>query len=178
MEKEHVVFSKKGVIQGLGRINLRNTSQWPQTTQPTTTEVGIQVMLEPGRHASLHPHHLDPSLRGDTHGSPNQALNGRLTGQDASFIEVATQAASATTSGVNMTSPITPPNHMEEERWYMLVATTLIRRLNLETTGVVLGDTATALPGGSAFPYPHMAAVLSGRVIRNQGITVKELDAK
>ena len=32
MVKEHVVFSKKDVTWGLGRINLRNMSQWPQTT--------------------------------------------------------------------------------------------------------------------------------------------------
>ena len=40
-------------------------------------------------------------------GSLNQAqMEDQSIGQDASFIEVATQAVSATASGVNMTSPI------------------------------------------------------------------------
>ena len=72
-------------------------------------------------------------------------------GQYASFIEVATQAASATMSGVSMTGPITPPDQVEEERQYVLVVTTLIRRLNLEMTGVILGDTVTVPPSKSAF---------------------------
>ena len=59
----------------------------------------------------------------------------------------------------------------------MLVVTTSIRTLNLEMTGVVLGDTVTAPPGGSAFQNPHMVAVLLGRMIISQGTTVKELDA-
>ena len=37
MVNEHVVFSKKDVIWGLGRINLRNMSQRPQTTP---TDIG------------------------------------------------------------------------------------------------------------------------------------------
>ena len=77
-----------------------------------------------------------------------------------------------------MTSPITLPDQMEQERWYVLVVTALIRRLNLETTGVVLRDTVTTPPSRSAFQDPHMMAVLSGRVISNQGTTVQELDAE
>ena len=67
---------------------------------------------------------------------------------------------------------------MKEEKWYVLVVTASIRRLNLEMTGVILGDTVTTLPGGSAFQNPHMAAVLSGRVISNQGTSVEELDTE
>ena len=105
----------------------------------------------------------------------------RPIGQDASLIEAATQTASATMSGVKLTSPITPPNQTEEEKWYVLVVTTLIRRLNLEMTSVVLRDTVTPLPRRSAFQNPHMAAVLSRpvparRAISNQGATVKELE--
>ena len=37
-----------------------------------------------------------------------------------------------------------------------------------------LGDTVTTPPGGSTFWNPHMAAVLSGGVISNQGATVEE----
>ena len=39
-------------------------------------------------------------------------------------------------------------------------------------------DTVTALPSGSTFQNPHIAPVLSGRAISNQGATVKELDAE
>ena len=86
-------------------------------------------------------------------------------------------------SGVKLTSPIAPPNQMEEEKWYVLVVTTLIRSLNLETTGVILGDTVNASSEGSAFQNPHMAAVHSRPVrargaISNQGTIVKELERK
>ena len=83
-------------------------------------------------------------------------------------------------SGVELTSPITLPDWTEEEKWYVLVKTALIRWLNLETTGVVLGDAVTALHRRSAFWNPHMAALLPApvparRAIGNQGATVKEL---
>ena len=102
-------------------------------------------------------------------------------GQDASLIEAATQTASATMSGVKLTSPIAPPKQTEEEKCYVLVVSTLIRRLNLEMTSALLGDMVTTLPGGSAFCNPHMAAVLprpipARRAISNQGATVKELE--
>ena len=104
-------------------------------------------------------------------------------GQDASLIEAATQTASTTMSGVELTSPIASPNQTEEEKWYVLVVTASIRSLNLEMTSVILGDTLTASSEGSAFWNPHMAAVLSRPVqargaISNQDSTVKELDAK
>ena len=101
-------------------------------------------------------------------------------GQDASLIKAATQTASATASGVKLTSPIAPPNQTEEEKLYILVVTTLVRNLNLETTSVILRNMVTALARGGAFQSPHMAAVLSGpiqarRAISNQGATMKEL---
>ena len=86
------------------------------------------------------------------------------TGQDASLIEATTQTTSATTSGVKLTSPITPLDQTEEEKWYILVVTALVRSLNLETTGVILRDTVTASAGGGASWNPHMAAVLSGPI--------------
>ena len=81
-------------------------------------------------------------------------------GQDASLIEAATQTASATTSGVELTSPIAPANWTEEEKQYILVVTTSIMSLNLEMTGVILRDMVIALARGGAFQNPHMAAVL------------------
>ena len=81
-----------------------------------------------------------------------------LTGQDASPIEAATQPASTTALVVEVTSPIIPPNQTEMERWYMLVVTTLVRSLNLETTGVILGDTVNALAGEVAFQNHHSSS--------------------
>ena len=108
-------------------------------------------------------------------------VDGQPIGQDTSLIVAATQTASTTVSGVQLTSPITPPNWAEEEKQYVLVVTTSIRWLNLETTGVVLGDTVAALPQRSAFQNPHMAVVLSGpvparRAMRDQGAIMKELE--
>ena len=85
-----------------------------------------------------------------------------------------------TASVVELTSPIILPDQTEEERWYVLVVTALVRRLNLESTGVVLGDTVTTLAGGVVFQNPQMAAVLPGpirgrRLISSQGTTMEEL---
>ena len=65
----------------------------------------------------------------------------------------------------------------------MLVVTALVRRLNLEATGVILGDTVTASAGGAAFQSPQMVAVLPGpargrKAIGNQGATIEELAGK
>ena len=81
---------------------------------------------------------------------------------------------------VKLTSPIIPPDQAEEKEWYILVMITSVRRLNLEMTGVILGDMVTTSAGGRAFQNPNMAAVLLGHiqergVISNPGATVKEL---
>ena len=93
-------------------------------------------------------------------------------------MEATTQTSSPAMSGVEPTRPITPLDRMEEN-WYVLVITFLIRQLNLETTGVDLGELVTALPGRGDFWNPCMAAVLSGparRAISGQGTIVKELE--
>ena len=57
-----------------------------------------------------------PTERGDaTVLSTKPKMEDWLTGQDASLIEAATQPASATTLVVELTSPIIPPDQMEEE---------------------------------------------------------------
>ena len=179
MVKEHVVFSKKDIIQGLGRIDLGNTSQWPLTT-PTDIRIrnssyagGQEACITtPPLFGSIpeRRHTMVPSTRPQTEDRP--------IGQDASLIEAATQTASTTTSGVEMTRSIIVSDQLEEERCYVLVVTASIRSLNLETTRVILGDTVTTLPSGNVFQNPHMVAILSGRAISNQGTTVKELDAE
>ena len=69
-------------------------------------------------------------------------------------MEATTQTASTAMSRVKLTSPIAPPDWAEEENLYVLVVTTLIRWLNLETTSVVLGEMVTTMPGRSAFQNP------------------------
>ena len=182
--KEHVVFSKKDVIQGLGRIDPGTTSQWPQTT-PTNLRSG-----ESGYARAWEAHVTTsssfgpiPERRYTMVHSTRLQVEDWLIGQDASIIEAATQTASATMSGVELTSPITSPNWMEEEKWYVLVVTTSIRSLNFEMASVVLGDIVTTSSEGSAFWNPHIAAVLprpvrAMGVISNQGATVKELGAE
>ena len=99
--------------------------------------------------------------------------------QNTSFMEATTQTASPPMSGVGLTRPITPPDRTEEENQYVLVITTLIRQLNLETTGNDLGELVTASPGRGAFWNPHMAVILSGsarRGVSGQGTIVKELE--
>ena len=169
--KEHIIFTKWDVIHGLGRIDPGTTSWWPQ---PTPTDLGrADSPLSPCVTISERTYTTVPSTRLQVDNQP--------IGQDASLIEAATQTASATVSGVKLTSPIAPPDWTEKEKWYVLVMTTLIRWLNFETTSVILGDTVTASSRRSAFQNPCMAAVLSGpvparRAISDQGATVKELE--
>ena len=94
-------------------------------------------------------------------------------------MEATTQTASPAMSGVELTRPITPLDRIEEENWYIQVITTSIWQLNLETTGIDLGESVTASPGRGAFQNPDMAAVLLGparRAISSQGTIVKELE--
>ena len=54
-------------------------------------------------------------------------------------MEATTQTTSTTMSRVKLTSPIMSLDQTEEEDWYVLVVTALIRWLNLETTDVIFG---------------------------------------
>ena len=82
---------------------------------------------------------------------------------DNSFFKATTQTASLPVSCVELLRHITPPDGMEEENWYLLVITALIRHLSLGFTSNGLRESSTALPGGDTFWNPHMAAVLSGQ---------------
>ena len=184
MVKEHVIFSKQDITQGLGRIDPGTMSQWPQPTITgiKSAESNSAVVQETcGITPSLFG---SPPERGDTTVlSTKLLMEDWPTGQDASPIEATTQPASATTSVVELTSPIIPPNQTEEEKQHILVVTALVRSLNLETTVVILGDTVMASAGGGAFWNPYMAAVLprpiqERRAISNQGTTMKELERR
>ena len=87
-----------------------------------------------------------------------------LTGQDTSPIDAITQLVPTTASVAELTSPIILSDQTEEERWYVLVVTASVGRLNLEATGVILRDMVTASARGVAFQNPWMAAVLPGPV--------------
>ena len=153
--KGHVMFTKWDVIWGLGRVNPGATSQWPQTSSTSFRR-------------------MDPPLS-----SRPTPVGDQPVEQNTSFMEATTQTASPAMSGVELTRPITLLDRTEEENWYILVVTTLIRQLNLETTGVDLGESVTVSPGRGAFQNPCMAAVLlepARRVISSQGAIVKELE--
>ena len=179
MVKEHVVFSKEDVTQGLRRINLRNRSQWPQTTP---TNIGSGESSNAGAReacVTTPPSYGSIPVRRHTAVPPTRPWMednqlGRMPALLRQPLKLPLPPCQGSAWPVQSPCPI---------RWrrrgdMCWVVTALIRRLNLEMTGVVLGDTVTALPDRSAFQNPCMAAVLSGRVINNQGTTVKELDDK
>ena len=98
------------------------------------------------------------------------------TGQVTSPIEAVTQIVPTTGSVVELTSPIVPSNKAEEERWYMLVVTALVRRLNLEATRVILRDTETTSARRVALQNP--GPTRERKAIGNQGSTIEELAGK
>ena len=116
--KEHVIFSKEDIIQGLGRIDLGTTNRWPE---PTITGIGSMESKSAGvqETCGITPSSFgSPSERGDTTVlSTRLQMEDQPTGEDASPIEATTQPASATASVVELTSPIIPPNWTEEEKW-------------------------------------------------------------
>ena len=179
--KEHVIFSKQDVIQGLGRNDPGTMSWWPQ---PTPNDIGNMDSESAGAQETCVTTSLSfgslPERRYTTVPSTRLLMEDWPIGQDASLIKAATQTTSATSSGVELTSPIVPPNWTEEEKQYVLVVTTSVSSLNLEMTSVVLEDMVTVSAGGGTFQNPCMAAVLSGPVhgrgaISNQGAIMKGL---
>ena len=160
--KENDVFSKQDIIQGLGRIN---PGQWSQpiicgTGGMESNLAGVQEThgTTPSLFGSL------PGSRNTTFPSPKPPRESWLTGQGASPIEAVTQTTSTTALVVELTSSIVPPDLTEEEKGYMLVVTASVRSLNLEMTGVILGDMVTNSAGGGAFENPCMAAILPGPI--------------
>ena len=106
-------------------------------------------------------------------------LGNKPSEHDASFTEATTQTASLAMSDAELTGCITPLDRMEEENWYMLVITALVRQLNLGPIDNNLRESSTALPGRDTFHNPCMVAVLSGSTrkgVSYQGATLKDLE--
>ena len=72
---------------------------------------------------------------------------GMPTSQATSPIRALAQIVPTTGSVVKLTGPLIPSDQMEDKRQYILIVTALVRRLNLETTGVILRETVTTLVG-------------------------------
>ena len=108
--KEHVIFSKQDIIQGLGRIDLGTKSWWPQFTstdlgRADSGPAGAQEMCV----ATSTSFGSIPERIYTTVPSARLQVEDQPIGRDASLIEAATQTASATVSGIELTSPIIPP---------------------------------------------------------------------
>ena len=149
--KEHIIFLKQDIIQGLGRIHPGTMSQWPQ---PTITGIrggelnSAGVQETSGTTPSLFE---SPPERGDAAVlSAKPKMEDQPTGQDASLVEAATQPDSAATSVFELTSPIVPPDWTEEERWYVLVVTTS-EELEFRNDWSHSWGQVTASAGGGAF---------------------------
>ena len=124
---------------------------------------------------------MDPPLEGNASDlSAKPKMKDWLTGQGTSFIKAIIQLVPPKALVVKLTSPISSSDQTEEERQYMLVVTALVRRLNLEATRVILGNTVTTSARNGAFQNPQMAAVLhvpvrGRRAIGNQDTTMEGL---
>ena len=80
---------------------------------------------------------------GDKPGKPN-----------TSFIEATTQTIPPAAADIEPVWHTTPLVGMEGENWCLLVVTTLIEQLSLESAGNGLEWSSTALCGGSIFQNP------------------------
>ena len=126
--KEHVVFSKQDIVQGLERIDPGTTSQWPQTTP---TNIGSRDSNNAEAQQTCFtispPFGSIPQRRYTTVTSTKLQGEDQQIGQDARLTEAAIQTASATMSGVELTNPTAPPKQMEKEKQFVLVVTALIK---------------------------------------------------
>ena len=88
-----------------------------------------------------------PQTNSTGFGGIEPLLGNQPVEKDTSFMEVTTQITSPAMSDVELTRPITPLDRTKEDKWYVLVITTSIWQLNLETANVHLGELVTASPG-------------------------------
>ena len=94
--KEHVIFSKQDVIQGLGRIDPGTTSWWPQ---PTITGIGSMESNSAGvweTHGTTSSFGSLPERGDTTVPSTKLQIEDWPIGQDASPVEVTTQTGGQT----------------------------------------------------------------------------------
>ena len=97
---------------------------------------------------------------------------------DTGFTEATTQTIFLATTDAEPIRCTTPLVGMKGENWYLLVVTTSIGQLSLESAGNGLEGSSTAPHGGDTFQNPQMAAVLtaSTRAVSYGGATMKELE--
>ena len=97
---------------------------------------------------------------------------------DTSFTEATTQTISPAMTDAEPIRHTTPMVGMKGENWYLLVITTSIGQLGLESASNSLKGSSTAPHGGGTFCNPQMVAVLSAstRVVGYGDATVKELE--
>ena len=110
-----------------------------------------------------------------------ETSQGMLTSQATSPTRTVAQIAPTTGSMVKQTGPLIPSHQTEDKRWYVLIVTASVRRLNLGVTWVILRETMTALAGEVASKNPQMAAVLPGlirvkRVMGHPSAIMKNLE--
>ena len=77
---------------------------------------------------------------------------------DTSFTEATTQTVPLPQIDVKPIRHITPPVGMEGENWYLLVVTTSIEQLSLESTSNGPEESSTAPHRGDSFQNPQMAS--------------------
>ena len=80
-----------------------------------------------------------------------ETSQGTSTSQDTRMVA---QIAPTTGSVVELTGPLVLSDQTKDERQYVLIITALVRRLNLEMTGVILRETMTASAGEVASENP------------------------
>ena len=120
-----------------------------------------------------------PQPSSSSFGRIEPPLGDKPSEHDTGFTKATTQTTSLAMSDAEPTGHVTPLERMEEENWYVLVVTALIRQLNLGSADNDLRESSAAPPGRDTFQNPHMVAVPPGstrRAVSYQGATVKKLE--
>ena len=87
---------------------------------------------------------------------------GLPTGQATSPIRAVAQIVPTTGLVVKLTGPLILSDQTKDKRQYVIIITASVRRLNLETTGVIPRESVTTSVGGVISKNHQMAVVLPG----------------
>ena len=162
--REHITFYKRDVIQNLEGV---------------APETADRDLVAPQEHPFTQPTPIKPiplPAMADVDHMPSGPTDASSPiGMVAQIIP--------TGPVVKLAGPLILSDQTKEERWYVQIVPASVRELNLETTGVILGETVTTSVEGFASKNPQMAVVFLGhtqakRAVGHHSTTIEKVTVK